>query len=63
MLTGQPLAITAKTDVHVCKAAVPNLREQGCGHIFQIASIGARIASAGLSAYDLPPPTKSRTMM
>jgi len=55
MLAGQPLAITTKTDVHVCKAAVPNLREQGCGHIFQIASIGARIASAGLSAYDLPP--------
>ncbi len=37
--------------VYVSKAAVPILREQGRGHIFQIASIGARIASVGLSAY------------
>jgi NAD(P)-dependent dehydrogenase (short-subunit alcohol dehydrogenase family) len=37
--------------VYVSKAAVPILREQGYGHIIQIASIGARLASAGLSAY------------
>jgi NAD(P)-dependent dehydrogenase (short-subunit alcohol dehydrogenase family) len=37
--------------VHVSKAAVPILREQGAGHIFQIASVGSRIASVGLSAY------------
>jgi NAD(P)-dependent dehydrogenase (short-subunit alcohol dehydrogenase family) len=37
--------------VYVSKAAVPILREQGYGHIIQIASIGARLATAGLSAY------------
>jgi NAD(P)-dependent dehydrogenase (short-subunit alcohol dehydrogenase family) len=37
--------------VHVSKAAVPILRAQGAGHIFQIASVGSRIASVGLSAY------------
>ena len=37
--------------VYVSKAAVPILREQGNGHIIQIASLGARIASVGLSAY------------
>lgn len=37
--------------VHVSKAAIPILREQGHGHIIQIASIGSRLASAGLSAY------------
>ncbi|NYE61154.1 NAD(P)-dependent dehydrogenase (short-subunit alcohol dehydrogenase family) [Duganella sp. 1224] len=37
--------------VYVSKAAVPILREQGHGHIIQIASIGARLGVAGLSAY------------
>ncbi|MER2194753.1 SDR family NAD(P)-dependent oxidoreductase [Methylobacterium brachiatum] len=37
--------------VHVSKAVVPILRAQGAGHIFQIASVGSRIASVGLSAY------------
>lgn len=37
--------------VYVSKAVVPIMREQGGGHIFQIASVGARLASAGLSAY------------
>jgi NAD(P)-dependent dehydrogenase (short-subunit alcohol dehydrogenase family) len=37
--------------VYVSKAAVPILRRQGHGHIIQIASIGARLASVGLSAY------------
>lgn len=37
--------------VYVSKAVVPIMREQGGGHIFQIASIGARLASVGLSAY------------
>jgi NAD(P)-dependent dehydrogenase (short-subunit alcohol dehydrogenase family) len=37
--------------VYVSKAAVPILRAQGAGHIFQIASVGGRIASVGLSAY------------
>lgn len=37
--------------VNVTKAAIPTLRAQGSGHILQIASVGARIAVAGLSAY------------
>jgi len=37
--------------VHVSKAVVPIMRAQGTGHIFQIASVGSRIASIGLSAY------------
>ncbi|CAA2156294.1 putative oxidoreductase [Methylobacterium brachiatum] len=37
--------------VHVSKAVLPILRAQGTGHIFQIASVGSRIASVGLSAY------------
>jgi NAD(P)-dependent dehydrogenase (short-subunit alcohol dehydrogenase family) len=36
---------------HVTRAAVPVLRAQGSGHIIQISSIGGRIGSAGLSAY------------
>jgi NAD(P)-dependent dehydrogenase (short-subunit alcohol dehydrogenase family) len=35
----------------VTKAALPLLREQGAGHIIQISSIGGRLATAGLSAY------------
>jgi NAD(P)-dependent dehydrogenase (short-subunit alcohol dehydrogenase family) len=37
--------------VHVSKAVLPLLRAQGSGHIFQISSIGGRIGSVGLSAY------------
>ena len=37
--------------VSVTRAAIPALRVHGSGHIFQIASVGARIAVAGLSAY------------
>lgn len=37
--------------VYVSKAAVPILREQGAGHIFQIASVGGRITSVGLAPY------------
>lgn len=37
--------------VHVIKAALPRLREQGGGRIIQIASVGARIATAGAAAY------------
>lgn len=37
--------------VHVSKAVVPVLREQGHGHIFQISSLGGRLGSPGLSAY------------
>jgi NAD(P)-dependent dehydrogenase (short-subunit alcohol dehydrogenase family) len=36
---------------YVSKAAVPIMRAQGGGHIFQVASLGARLASVGLSAY------------
>lgn len=36
---------------YVTKAAVPIMREQGHGHIFQVASVGARLAGAGLTAY------------
>lgn len=37
--------------VHVTKAAIPFLRQQGSGHIFQVSSIGGRLASVGLTAY------------
>jgi len=37
--------------VNVTRAVLPIMREQGSGHILQIASVGARIAVAGLSAY------------
>lgn len=37
--------------VHVTRAALPFLREQGSGHILQISSIGGRHAVPGLSAY------------
>jgi NAD(P)-dependent dehydrogenase (short-subunit alcohol dehydrogenase family) len=37
--------------VNVTKAAVPVLREQGGGHVIQISSVGGRLASPGLSAY------------
>ncbi|HEY2478919.1 MAG TPA: SDR family NAD(P)-dependent oxidoreductase [Solirubrobacterales bacterium] len=37
--------------VNVTKAALPVLREQGGGHVIQVSSIGGRLATAGLSAY------------
>jgi NAD(P)-dependent dehydrogenase (short-subunit alcohol dehydrogenase family) len=37
--------------VNVTKAALPVLREQGSGHIIQVSSVGGRLATAGLSAY------------
>jgi NAD(P)-dependent dehydrogenase (short-subunit alcohol dehydrogenase family) len=37
--------------VNVTKAALPTLRGQGGGHIIQVSSIGGRLATAGLSAY------------
>ena len=37
--------------VYVCKAVIPLMRKQGSGVIFQIASVGARMASPGLTAY------------
>ncbi len=37
--------------VNVTRAALPVLRGQGAGHIIQISSIGGRLGSAGLSAY------------
>jgi NAD(P)-dependent dehydrogenase (short-subunit alcohol dehydrogenase family) len=37
--------------VNVTKAALPILREQHSGHIIQVSSIGGRLATAGLSAY------------
>jgi NAD(P)-dependent dehydrogenase (short-subunit alcohol dehydrogenase family) len=37
--------------VNVTKAALPVLREQGAGHIIQVSSVGGRVTSAGLSAY------------
>ena len=37
--------------VNVTKAALPALRAQGSGHIIQVSSIGGRLATAGLSAY------------
>src|SRR5690348_13222269 len=37
--------------VNVTKAALPLLREQGGGRIIQVSSIGGRLATPGLSAY------------
>jgi NAD(P)-dependent dehydrogenase (short-subunit alcohol dehydrogenase family) len=37
--------------VNVTKAALPVLREQGTGHIIQVSSVGDRVTTAGLSAY------------
>lgn len=37
--------------VNLCRAAVPVMREQGAGHIIQISSVGGRLASLGMSAY------------
>ncbi|GLW07450.1 short-chain dehydrogenase/reductase [Microtetraspora sp. NBRC 13810] len=37
--------------VNVSKAAVPVLRAQGSGHIIQISSVGGRVTTPGLSAY------------
>jgi len=37
--------------VYVTKAALPILRAQGSGHIFQVSSLSARIGSVGLAAY------------
>ena len=37
--------------VHVSKAVLPILRSQGSGHLFQVSSLGGRIATCGLSAY------------
>ena len=37
--------------VNVSKAVVPVLREQGNGHIFQVASLSVRLYGPGLTAY------------
>lgn len=37
--------------VNVTKAALPVLREQGSGHVIQISSVGGRVTTPGLSAY------------
>jgi NAD(P)-dependent dehydrogenase (short-subunit alcohol dehydrogenase family) len=37
--------------VNVTRAAIPVMREQGSGHIIQISSIGGRVGSPGLAAY------------
>lgn len=37
--------------VNGCKAVVPVLREQGSGHIFQVASLSVRWSAPGLTAY------------
>jgi NAD(P)-dependent dehydrogenase (short-subunit alcohol dehydrogenase family) len=37
--------------VNVTKAALPVLREQGSGHVIQVSSVGGRMASPGLGAY------------
>ncbi|MFD9734537.1 SDR family NAD(P)-dependent oxidoreductase [Umezawaea sp. NPDC059074] len=37
--------------VHVTKAVLPTLREQGSGHVFQVSSLGGRIGTPGLAAY------------
>src|ERR1700680_1442726 len=37
--------------VHTTKAALPILRRQGSGHIINVTSVGSRMATPGLSAY------------
>jgi NAD(P)-dependent dehydrogenase (short-subunit alcohol dehydrogenase family) len=37
--------------VNVTRAALPVLREQGSGHVIQVSSVGGRLATPGLSAY------------
>ncbi|WP_035126004.1 SDR family NAD(P)-dependent oxidoreductase [Conexibacter woesei] len=37
--------------VNVTKAALPVMREQGDGHIIQVSSVGGRMATPGLGAY------------
>jgi NAD(P)-dependent dehydrogenase (short-subunit alcohol dehydrogenase family) len=37
--------------VNVTKAALPVLRAQGGGHVIQVSSVGGRLATPGLSAY------------
>ncbi|MFF2090578.1 oxidoreductase [Paenibacillus sp. NPDC058174] len=37
--------------IHVTKAALPQLRQQGSGHIIQFSSIGGRSSAPGLAAY------------
>lgn len=37
--------------VNVTKAALPFLRARGSGHIVQVSSVGGRLATAGLAAY------------
>ena len=37
--------------VHLTQAALPVLREQGSGHIVQVSSVGGRMSTPGLSAY------------
>ncbi|KAH7171477.1 hypothetical protein EDB81DRAFT_678630 [Dactylonectria macrodidyma] len=37
--------------VQVSKAMLPTMRQQGAGHIIQVSSIGGRVATPGLSAY------------
>ena len=37
--------------VYTTKAALPILREQGSGHIINVTSVGSRMATPGLSAY------------
>ncbi|MEV1072303.1 oxidoreductase [Micromonospora parva] len=37
--------------VNLCRAALPTMRGQGRGHIVQISSVGSRVASTGLGAY------------
>ncbi|NTY41503.1 SDR family NAD(P)-dependent oxidoreductase [Burkholderia diffusa] len=37
--------------VNLTRAAIPVMRAQGSGHIFQVSSAGGRISSPGLSAY------------
>jgi NAD(P)-dependent dehydrogenase (short-subunit alcohol dehydrogenase family) len=37
--------------VNLTRAAVPVMRQQGSGHIIQISSVGGRLATLGMSAY------------
>jgi NAD(P)-dependent dehydrogenase (short-subunit alcohol dehydrogenase family) len=52
-----PAAFRAQIDtnlfgvVNVTKAALPVLREQAGGHVIQVSSIGGRLATPGLAAY------------
>jgi NAD(P)-dependent dehydrogenase (short-subunit alcohol dehydrogenase family) len=48
---GAQVATNLMGVVNVTKAALPALRQQGSGHILQMSSVGGRVATPGVGAY------------